>query len=253
MRRPRRYPTAQLPRSDKRLGEGLYGSIALHAALVLLIIWSGTRVGGELIGTGGGLGPAGGGGGGGAHKITYVELLPYTAPAAPARAEPEEEAVELPVPKPETKPIERPIESLDLPVKAAVFKAVTIGSGRGVGGLSGDGPGSGGGQGTGVGTGTGSHEGPGTGGNASYAYAPEPRAVVYPVDAPPPAIKGLEIQIRFWVDSRGRVTKVDLQTPVEDKSYRKKLLEAMLQWVFYPARTLEGRRVDGELVVTHRP
>ena len=49
------------------------------------------------------------------------------------------------------------------------------------------------------------------------------------------------------------MTKVDLQTPVEDKSYRKKLLEAMQQWVFYAARTVEGRRVDGELVVTHIP
>jgi hypothetical protein len=59
--------------------------------------------------------------------------------------------------------------------------------------------------------------------------------------------------IHFWVDKRGRVTKVELQPEISDRAYRESFLENMYQWVFYPARMADGTPVEGELIVTHQP
>ncbi len=83
--------------------------------------------------------------------------------------------------------------------------------------------------------------------------APEPRAVVYPFEEAPRSIKGRQFAVRFWVDARGRVTKVDVQPPIEDASFLKKLLQRMYGWIFYPARMADGTAVEGELVITYQP
>jgi hypothetical protein len=37
---------------------------------------------------------------------------------------------------------------------------------------------------------------------------------------------------------------------VQDSDFRRKLLDRMKEWVFYPARTLSGSPVDGEYFMT---
>ncbi len=137
------------------------------------------------------------------------------------------------------------------PLPVTPIRFVASGDGPGTGGGPGAGPGSGGGVGSGIGTGIGSDVGPGTGGG--LAYAAEPRAISFPVDDPPASIRGREFFLHFWVDARGRVTKVAIEPPIEDGAYREKLLQHVSQWIFYPARTRTGRRIAGELRVPYRP
>ena len=247
-------PDFRLPQARRRFGRWTVGSVALHGLLVLLIVLSETGVFAELFGTGSGSGPVGGGGGGGGLRVAFVDLPAFITAKAPDRAEaPRNDAVELRVPNPELKPIPRPERKVKMiQLTRPVSVAANLGRGPGPGGDAGDGIGAGGGIGTGEGTGEGSHKGPGTGGRG-YVFAPEPRSVVYPVEEPPSSVKGQSFNIRFWVDARGRVTKVDIDPPIEDASFRKKLLESMYQWIFYPARTADGRSVNGQLVITHRP
>jgi TonB family protein len=74
--------------------------------------------------------------------------------------------------------------------------------------------------------------------------------VVFPFEEPPAALRGTEVRARFWVDARGQVQKVVIEPPIEDSSFRKKLLERLSQWTFYPARTVDGRAVAGQVLVT---
>jgi outer membrane biosynthesis protein TonB len=131
--------------------------------------------------------------------------------------------------------------------------AEAVGPGSGVGAGPGRGSGSGGGIGSGRGTGIGSGTGPGTGGDGGDVLAPEPRSVVYPYEQAPTSIKGREFRVHFWVDRRGRVKKVEVSPRIDDRVFLKKLLDRMQQWVFYPARTIDGRAVEGELIVTYVP
>jgi hypothetical protein len=66
-------------------------------------------------------------------------------------------------------------------------------------------------------------------------------------------VSGRLLIIHFWVDESGRVTKVEVEPEILSGSYLEEFLESMYQWVFYPARMADGRKVRGELVVTHRP
>jgi hypothetical protein len=157
------------------------------------------------------------------------------------------------LPKPELRPTDAAVSVAAVPTPAVTASPPTLGPGSGTGVGAGQGSGSGGGSGTGTGSGVGSGVGPGTGGDGTVAYAPEPRAIVYPFEAPPPSVKGRVFQIRFWVDRRGRVVKVEIEPKIDDAGFRKKLLERVESWTFYPARTIDGRPVNGELVITYRP
>jgi len=226
----------------------------MHLLLLLLIVGVESGVFAEIFGTGGGEGPAGGGGGGGAERVTYVELPAYQSTA-------------LAAPRPSTvreirfNPEQPSVRNISLPERKVIVKwpqemveaVSTIGSGRGTGGGPGRGPGSGGGTGTGLGTGTGSHVGPGTGGNQAYVYAPEPRSFPYPVVTVPAELRGREITIHFWVDARGKVTRIEVDPPIRDRSYRDALNQTLLGWVFYPARTASGAPVPGETEISYKP
>jgi len=250
-----RYPEARLPEERVSFKGGTTTSVVVHGLLVLLIIWTGIEAANRLAGTGPGTGPAGGGGGGTGSSVTYVEIPAYISQTEGVRAtEPVTDGVEFRMVQPEVKTIARPIQQERFPQPLArVAPAVWRGRGGGSESSSGAGPGSGGGVGSGAGTGIGSNAGPGTGGGRGAVLAPEPRAVIYPVDEPPQALSGSELVIHFWVDSRGRVTKIEIDPPIEDATYRRKLIESLSQWVFYPARTAEGRATEGELIVTHVP
>ena len=249
------YPEGRLPETRVSFKGGTTTSMVVHGLLVLIIIWSGIEAANWLAGTGPGTGPAGGGGGGTGSAVTYVEIPAYVSQTRGVRSsEPETDGVTFRMIQPQVKTIERPIQQERFPQPLArLAPAVWRGRGGGSQSSGGAGPGSGGGVGSGRGTGIGSNAGPGTGGGRGAVLAPEPRSVVYPVETPPQTLSGRELVIHFWVDSRGRVTKVEIDPPLEDTEYRRKLLESLRQWVFYPARTAEGRPTEGELVVTHVP
>lgn len=238
-------------------------AVLAHAAIAVLMLVAGNQVLEGYEKAIGGPGPlgGGGGGGGGATRVRYLELPPLPEPAKPAPPNVEQPAqredvvvqpqVVVKPPTVELKEVSPELPQLaTAPPERPAINVETLGVGSGAGAGPGAGAGSGGGVGTGRGTGVGSGAGPGSGGEGGAVLAPEPRAVVFPFDDPPSSLKGTELKIRFWVDARGRVQNVEIEPPIDDGSYRKKLLERMYQWTFYPARTLEGRPVAGQVVVT---
>ncbi len=229
-------------------------SVALHGLLVLIIIWTGIAAANRLAGTGPGSGPAGGGGGG-TGSVTYVEIPAFIGQTQGVRApDPDVNGVEFRMLRTEVKEIARPLQKERFPQPMArVAPAVWRGRGGGSERSTGAGPGSGGGVGSGQGTGIGSNAGPGTGGGRGAVLAPEPRAVIYPVTEPPPSVSGVQLLIHFWVDARGKVTKVLIEPDLAENTYTRELRESLYQWIFYPARTAEGRATEGELVVPHVP
>ena len=243
-----RYPGAVLPEARVSFKGGTATAILVHGLLVLIIIWTGIQAANRLMGTGPGTGPAGGGGGMGA--VTYVELPAFIGQDQGVRAPEPEDAIEFSLLESQVKVISRPIRQERFPqTLARVAPAVWQGRGGG----SDNSRGSGGGAGSGSGTGIGSDTGPGTGGGQGAVLAPEPRAVIYPATKPPASVSGVQLLIHFWVDARGRVTKVEVEPTLADDSYMRELLQSLRQWVFYPARTAEGRPTEGELVVPHVP
>ncbi len=242
-----------MPRSDRPFFGGTATSVAVHGALVLVIVFGG-RVGNELFFPGGGPGPAGGGGGGGGSRVSYVEIPPFFMAAAPTREAPtNERTIELPIPKPQLKEIEKEAPKVKIAQPTGpVVVAPRIGAGEGTGGGPGKGTGSGGGTGTGQGTGTGSGEGPGTGGEGGAGYPPQSRQMLLPPDAPE-SVKGQEFQVRFWIDERGKVTKVDVEPRIRDSGYRKKFMEKMSQYTFHPARLPDGTAVASHYDVVITP
>jgi len=267
-RRTIRVPSARIPRHDKRFGAGVIAATAVHAGLLvwLLLGTPGLDEYRRGIGTPGVLGGGGGGGGQGGPEVHYLTLPPVPSPARAAPRQPEPERVEIPtvvepvtevhdveVPKPvvvATEP-EPPVPTVTRPPR---FEAVEQ-PGRGTGG--GDGPGAGGGTGGGVGTGrgtgVGSGEGPGTGGDRGDVIAPRERAIVFPFEEAPPSSRGVTYTIRFYVDERGRPTRIEIEPEIADKDFRKKVMERMREWTFYAARTLDGRNVKGQYVTTYTP
>jgi TonB family protein len=137
--------------------------------------------------------------------------------------------------------------------RSAADNPQSFGPGTGTGVGPGVGAGVGGGKGTGRGPGIGSGTGPGSGGDGTAYYAPEPRAIIYPFEEPPASIRGREFVIRFWVDSRGRVDKVEIEPEITDRAFRAKLIERVSSWTFYPARTREGKPVNGRYEITYQP
>jgi hypothetical protein len=94
--------------------------------------------------------------------------------------------------------------------------------------------------------------GPGTGGEGGTVFPPEPKQIVLPPEAPD-AIKGQEFSVRLWIDADGRVTKVEVEPPIEDARYRRKFLDRMYQLTFYPARASDGRAVSAQFVIAVTP
>jgi protein TonB len=251
MDRLRRTPTVLPPRSDRRFGAGVGLSAAVHVGAIVLLVLGGSALG-AYAGDGIGPGSVGGGGGGGSGRVRYIELPPAPTSAPEARAQ---EAAEDALTLPEPDVARLPPESAALEIPRQARRVVVIereGDGSGSGQGPGGGSGSGGGLGSGQGTGIGSHSGPGTGGGGAV-LAPEPRAVLYPFEEAPPSIKGRRFTLHFWVDRRGRVTRVEVEPAIADAGFRNALLDRLRQWVFYPARTAEGRPMQGELLVPYTP
>ena len=244
-----RVPTFRIPRSTERFRGGWAASAVAHAGLIAAILAGAATTREVFRNIGDGAGPRGGGGGGGGGAARYVELPPMEwVGREPART-PEQ----LPRRAPEI-PLELPRVSVTPSTSAlrpigSLEGAQAVGQGPGTGGGAGAGSGSGGGIGSGEGTGIGSGAGPGTGGGeGGSVLPPEPKFIIVPADRPG-SVRGKEFAVHFWVDRRGKVTRVEVDPQIEDAAYRRKFLEQMYQFQFTPARTLDGQPVDGHVVI----
>ena len=145
-------PGATLPRGRERLRTGTAVSMALHALVLLVVLWQTT----DIFGGGGhGSGPRGGGGGGGRPAVTWFTLPPPSGPtvAVDVPALPAVAVSDLPVPD----PVQLNLPQLTVPHD--ISPTTPVGKGPGQSGGTGNGPGNGGGTGTGTGPGTGSDVG----------------------------------------------------------------------------------------------
>ncbi|UCG86658.1 MAG: hypothetical protein JSW71_22625, partial [Gemmatimonadota bacterium] len=159
---------------------------------------------------------------------------------------------EVSIPEPRLRPISQLTTAIKFDRPTEHITAPAVGRGAGSGGGPGSGTGSGGGVGTGQGTGVGSGTGPGSGGDGGSGFAPQSRQMLLPPDAPE-SIKGREFRVRFWIDERGRVTKVEVEPRIEDAGYRKKFMDKMYQFTFHPARRLDGTPVAAHYDVLITP
>ncbi len=239
-----------LPSRGDRLGPFGVVSLALHAGLIGLLVWSGAAARLMVTPGAGDEGARGGGGGGGGHPdIRYVTL--GAAPAALVREEVEPE-VEPAIPELEPEPVPpvlvepEPVRIAAAPVQTA---PIVTGLGPGSGGGAGAGTGSGRGVGAGEGPGAGGGTGPGTGGEGGDIYPPHPRGVFMPPQPTPRPLKGNTYTVRFAVAADGRVTRVEIEPSVPDRRYRDKLMERLSEFVFSPATTRDGNRVSGTAVI----
>ncbi|HEX8716103.1 MAG TPA: hypothetical protein VF722_03925 [Gemmatimonadaceae bacterium] len=229
---------------------GVVPSVLLHLVIILLLLSPALEK--HLIDdmpTGaGGLTAAGGGGGGRRGAALPEERLHFvqTAPARPAAPPVPQPVLEKPrVAPPPVKPPE-PIATPE--VRAAVTApapmalAAAPGTGMGNDSSAGAGPGTGGGTGTGVGTGRGSAAGPGTGGGTGTVYPATPDFLVIPALPVPKKLHGHTISVRFTLDEKGQVLKVE-SDPSGDDGYDKQLRARLAEYRFRPAHRMDGTPV----------
>jgi protein TonB len=242
-------PHFRPPRSTERFGRGVVVSALLHGAAIGLFV-VGVATNAEVLRNIGGPGLRGGGGGGGGSEVRYVELPQIAAASARGTVlsdEREQPLIEITLPRPSVARMSETPTSLS-PL-GRVVPATVVGQGPGTGGGVGAGSGTGGGVGTGQGGGIGSGVGPGSGGGeGGSVLPPEPKFIIVPADRPG-SVRGREFEVHFWVDQQGKVTRVEVEPEIEDAAYRRKFLEQMYQFRFTPARTLDGRPVDGHIVI----
>ena len=230
------FDSYALPLPQRRDGPAAALSFLVHLAIALLVLWRGAAL--FEGGGGGGTGPRGGGGRGGRPAVSWLALP--TPSSAQTESAPQTPAVTVPtVAAPLTEPVK-----IDLPPPTvAIAPPAAVGTGEGTTGGPGQGPGTGGGRGTGTGTGVGSDSGAGSGGAASEIFAATPRwAIMAPPGAPREA-RGRH-EVRFWVTSVGRVTKIEVTPPITDSGYRRDFTERMMGYLFKPATTRDGRPVE---------
>lgn len=244
---PPPFTAYSLPAARRPQGPAAALSLVAHVAIAILVLWRGAAL---MAGGGGGTGPRGGGGGGGRPVVTWFAIPAGSAPEA--HDGPAVPAVTVPtvaLPDPVTIDVP-PLEAIAAPIPPP---AAAAGTGTGTTGGPGQGPGSGGGQGTGTGPGSGSDVGPGSGGEAGYIFPATPRWAIFPPPGAPSAVRGRPHLVRFWVTADGRVTRVEVTPPIKDAAYRRQFNERMMGYLFTPAATRDGRRVDYVASVTVIP
>lgn len=249
---PTRSPVTldlKLPTSRRRYA-GLILSLAIHGVLLGLLVAHGDRLWSRTLPLGDPRSLAGNpGAGGGGNRVAYITLPSIPQPAAPAQPKVSPPVVppkhvERPAPEPEQAKAPEPVPVDTLPAATAVPEvsvAQGTGPGMGTGQGSGDSAGRGRGQGNGVGGGGGL--GPGAGGGS--VRPPEPRDMAFPFDPPPKELRGISLNVTFWVRDDGRVERYEVDPEIKDRGYAKKFDEVMRAFRFTPARTPDGTRVPG--------
>jgi len=249
MSHPNRHMNIGKPRPSEQFGGGVVASAAIHGAIVVVMIVAAALGSDEVFRAVGGPGPRGGGGGGGGTVVQHIDLPPLEAAGAVVAPEVERPVPRLQLPNPNVAQLAVSTQRVELrEVTGQVLPALRLGSGPGSGGGPGAGTGSGGGVGSGQGTGVGSGQGPGTGGEGGSIFPPEPKFIIVPADRPN-SVRGRQYAVHFWVNAEGKVTRVEVDPDIPDRSYRRKFLDQMFQFQFTPARTLDGVPVDGQIVI----
>jgi hypothetical protein len=224
---------------------GVILSAAVHVAVVLLLVWSGTRLMEADRAPGRGRGRGGGGGGGG--NRTLVLLVP-PAPAAPAPAPPAPAIViptQVSLVIPEVRPDTTPRAPAPAP-PAVEGQGPGEGAGKGPGAGPGSGTGSGGGNGSGVGPGT----GPDSGGGGGRVYPPQVQGIILPPPDRPSSLRGTKVDAVFEISATGEVTHVALDPTPKDRKFANAFLERLRRYTFAPAYTVDGRRIAGLIRIT---
>lgn len=256
-------PRLTLPTARRRYG-GLLVSLAVHGALILLLVRSGERVWSRTLAPGDpALAPGGGGGGGGGGpRVAYITLPPIPEPVAPRQTtitapvvRPRVEPKPIPTPPPPKPAAEVPDPApppTDSVPPAAAASAPGPASATGPGTGPGAGGGAGGGAGQGIGPGDGPGTGPGTGGGGAGGAIrpPELRDLAFPFDTPPKELRGASLAVTFWVRVDGRVDRYEVDPAIADGDYARKFDEVIRAFRFTPARTPDGRTVAGTTTVT---
>lgn len=67
----------------------------------------------------------------------------------------------------------------------------------------------------------------------------------FPFDNPPKELRGVSLNVTFWVGADGRVERYRVEPPIKDRVYAKKFDEVMRAFRFTPARAPNGSRVAG--------
>jgi outer membrane biosynthesis protein TonB len=256
MRRLRDTPPAlgRLPRARSRHTTGLLVSLAVHAALIALVVsamtreWTRTPAPGPIA-----IALPGVDGGGGGNREAYIS--PPAARTAPVRERPappkpprEAPAVEPPLVVPPPESVPAPPDTQPSVAMSSVDTGATAPSG-GTGG-AGLGPGTGGGIGGGIGTGQGAGAGPGGTGEGGRSRPPEPRQLVIPPGDFPNELRGQHLEVTFFVAADGRVEHVEVVPPIAHGGFARKFEETMRNYRFRPARSPAGTPIAGSTTIT---
>lgn len=252
---PRPYrrvlPTASVPRFKPKRRGGATFALALHVAIIGLLVYERVPDGFENADGAGGPGARGGGGGGGSGSVTFVQMPAYRPPSSELTFRVEtDDAVEQVEPEIVIQPtLSRSSRTTRDPNRTPTRN---IGAGRGLSSGEGRGPGSGGGTGSGEGTGTGSDRGPGTGGGGSGIFPPSPRNISLPPQPTPDGVKGKSFNVRFSVDEAGVVTNVSISPRVEESEYRQRWMRQLRDFIFNPATSADGTPIPSEFTMEIR-
>jgi hypothetical protein len=242
-------PQLTMPHRPRRFS-GLAGSLVLHGVIVALIVFQGEKLWSRTASAGDSTLPRGStAGGGGGRRVAYITLpSPPRVEAAPKFT------VTAPVPPPKTVPtppdpvpaeqvIPQPEDTAAVAVSGdtagVTDSTMATGPGNAEGAGSGTTAGMGGGAGAGGGT------GPGGGGEGGTLRPPEPRDMAFPFDAPPKELRGVSLNVTFWVRADGRVERYLVEPEIKDRKYAKKFDEVMRAFRFTPARAPNGTHVAG--------
>lgn len=236
--RPLGIPFARLV-SNRGTRGGVLVSAAVHIAVVLVLIWSGSRLALNERTPGSEQGRGGGRGGGGRTFLMYVSPAQPGVRAPPTQVTvPMLSAVVIPVPQirlPEVLPPPAP-------------QVGAMGSGLGSGQGSGTGPGAGSGSGGGTGSGHGTGVGPDSDGGGLF-YPPSPQTVLVPPQHVPASLRDRVITAVFVITARGEVARVSLDPMPRDRQFAAEFLARLRSYMFRPARTVGGRPVAASLTV----
>lgn len=195
-----------------------------------------------------------GGGGGGGGSVAYISLPAETPRAAVPEVAPPPVETPPPVPVEPTPvpPVTTPPVAEPPPVAASTAGPVTGDTVAGVGPGQGGGTGGGTGGGQGPGSGPGSGPGNGTGGDGGMGRAAEPRHVIIPPADPPKELRGIDLEVTFFVLADGTVDRVEVKPAIKDRKFARKVDEAMRGYRFKPALSPTGIPIASTFVQTMR-
>ena len=241
-------PLTLRPPASPRRYIGLGASLVFHGLLLALLITRGERLWSRTLAPGarGGAAIASGGSGGGGSRVAYITLPPVPKaepPQAPKviKAVPPPARVEAPVTVPEQPGVVVPT-SQDTVTPSSTPAVAAGNTGEAPGSAQGSGQGTRAGQGSGT---AGGGNGVGPGGEGGRARPPEPRDMAFPFDNPPKELRGISLDVTFWVRIDGKVERYVVEPRIKDRDYAKKFDEVMRAFRFTPAQAADGTRIPG--------